>query len=73
MAYRKEFIVPTQYKWIDNNLRMFLNHFYSKEKRTSIRIYAVTHTMKEIYEQNWFVLSFNIFILLYKIIAHNLF
>lgn len=56
MAYRKEFIVPTQYKWINNNLKKFLNHFYSKEKRTSIRIYAISHTMKEIYEQNWFVL-----------------
>lgn len=51
MAYRKEFLVPTEYQWIDN-LKMFLNHFYTKENRTPIRIYAVTRTMKEVYHQN---------------------
>lgn len=61
MIYRKEFLVPTQYQWIDN-LKMFLNHFYTKENRTPIRIYAVSRTMKEIYEQHGLVLLFNIFI-----------
>jgi len=51
MAYRKEFLVPTEYQWIDN-LKMFLNHFYTKENRTSIRMQAVNRTMKEIYQQN---------------------
>ncbi|VVC44066.1 Rap GTPase activating protein domain,Tuberin,Armadillo-like helical,Armadillo-type [Cinara cedri] len=51
MAYRKEFIVPTQYQWIEL-LKMFLNHFYNKETRTSIRIDAVTRTMKEVYQHN---------------------
>lgn len=57
MAYRKEYLVPTQYKWIDN-LKMFLNHFYIKENRTSIRIHAVTRTMKEVYLQNRFGVIF---------------
>jgi len=51
MAYRKEFLVPTEYQWIEN-LKMFLNHFYTKENRTSIRIQAVNRTMKEVYQQN---------------------
>lgn len=51
MAYRKEFLVPTEYQWIDN-LKMFLNHFYTKENRTLIRIQAVNRTMKEVYQQN---------------------
>jgi len=51
MAYRKEFLVPTEYQWIDN-LKMFLNHFYTKENRTHIRIQAVDRTMKEVYQQN---------------------
>lgn len=59
MAYRKEYLVPTQYKWIDN-LKMFLNHFYIKENRTSIRIHAVTRTMKEVYLQNRFAVIFSI-------------
>lgn len=51
MAYRKEFLVPTQYQWIEH-LKMFLNHFYNKETRTYIRIDAVTKTMKEVYQHN---------------------
>ncbi|XP_060838182.1 tuberin isoform X2 [Rhopalosiphum padi] len=51
MAYRKEFLVPTEYQWVDN-LKMFLNHFYTKENRTLIRMQAVNRTMKEVYQQN---------------------
>lgn len=51
MAYRKETLFPTHYKWIDN-LKMFLNHFYIKEVRTPIRIHAVSRIMEEIYQQN---------------------
>lgn len=64
MVYRKEFLVPTQYQWIDH-LKMFLNNFYTKENRTPIRIYAVSRTMKEIYEQHGLVLLFNIFIVIH--------
>lgn len=60
MAYRKEFLVPTQYHWIDK-LKMFLNHFYVKENRTSIRIHAVTRTMKEVYQHNRFAVCFLFF------------
>lgn len=55
IAYRKEFLVSTQYQWI-NKLKMFLSHFYSKENRTLIRIHAVTKIMKEVYKQNRLVL-----------------
>ncbi|XP_050444478.1 tuberin [Adelges cooleyi] len=51
MAYRKEFLVPTQYRWIEN-LSSFLNHFYTKENRTPIRIHAVTKTLEEVYRHN---------------------
>lgn len=61
MVYRKEFLIPTQYQWMDK-LKKFLNHFYTKENRTSIRIYAVSQTMKGIYEQNGLVFLFNIFV-----------
>ncbi|XP_050540898.1 tuberin-like isoform X2 [Daktulosphaira vitifoliae] len=51
MAYRKEFLVPTQYRWIEN-LTLFLNHFYIKENRATIRIHAVIHTLEEVYHKN---------------------
>lgn len=66
MAYRKEFLVPTQYQWIEH-LKRFLNNFYNKESRTSIRIDAVTRTMKEVYQHYGLVFlnyNYNIFIFL---------
>lgn len=56
MAYRNEFLVPTQYQWIDN-LKMFLNHFYVKENRSVIKTHAVTQAMKEVYQRNRLVLK----------------
>lgn len=71
IAYRNEFLVPTLYQWIDN-LKMFLNHFYIKENRTSIRKYAVAQTMK-VYKQNRLVLYVRLIRFYYLILTTHRF